>query len=349
MKEAREGGTILLVPDVERPEEGAVFYNPVQRLARDFSVCVYSALGASELCDPLCASGARGVRLAKEVGMRVTCADRSEGACELARRNSEANGVDAEIVRSDANALMAVRAWEAVDLDPFGSPVPFLEMALRASKRYLAITATDPAALCGVYPRATRRKYLAFVTKTEFYHEVGIRILAGYAIRMAARFDIGLEPLICHSSNHYYRIYFRLARGAGRADAALGKIGSLLWCPECLERGEAVSCGHAASEIGPLFTGKLFDGRLAEAALGEAARRGFSDAAELLGMIAGEADLPPWHYDHHSICSLEKIQPGKLQKFLEALKAADHSASRTHFSETGFRTDAPLQETRELI
>ncbi len=349
--EIREGETTLVVPAVARPEEGEVFYNPVQRLARDVSICVYKCLAPETLCDALAASGARGVRIAKEVGARVTCCDRSEAACSLIRRNADLNGVEVEVVRSDASAALSAGHWDAVDVDPFGSPVGFFDLAARAARRHLAITATDPAALCGVYPRVTRRRYLADVVKTEFYHEVGVRILAGFAVRTAAKYDVALRPIFAHSSDHYYRIYFSKETGGRRADAALESLGTLRWCRKCLARGlggTGCSCG-ADAPIGPLYAGELFDWDLARRALAEAQARGFSEAAGLLGAIAGESRMPAFHYDHHALCKAKGVPPRKLSKVLAALAAAGFRAGRTHFSETGFRTDAALSEIMKAV
>ncbi|MFH0961747.1 MAG: tRNA (guanine(26)-N(2))-dimethyltransferase [archaeon] len=348
-----------MIPKVERPEEGAVFYNPVQELSRDFSVAVYSAMGVRSVCDPLAATGARGVRIAREIGIPVTCGDISKVACGLIKKNARENRVASKVsvASRNANSLMAEGfGWDAVDIDPFGSPVPFVDLAARAAGSVLAITATDPAALCGVYPRVTWRKYLARVVKTDFYHEVGIRILAGYAVRMAAKYEVALTPRICHSSNHYYRIYFGKEKGSKRSDSALENIGSLFWCPSCGFRsstGKAQCiCDSGSSrikEIGPLYIGGLFDGSLCKAALAEADKRGFGACKALLERISKEASLPAFHYEHHALCSFKHTAPGKLEVLLGALRGAGFSAERTHFSENGFRTDAPLRKILEIV
>lgn len=362
-KEILEGATRLVVPNVSSPQEGKVFYNPVQSLSRDFSICVYSALGPRTFCDPLSGTGARGIRIAKEVvGVAVTCGDRNERACDSIRRNARLNGllveerssggVSVEVVRENANTLLSKRCWDAVDIDPFGSPAPFLDLAAQSAGKFLAITATDPAALCGVYPRVSFRKYLSRTVKTEFYHEVGIRVLAGFAVRMAAKYECALRPLVCHSSNHYYRVYFEKKRGASRTDNSLSQVGFLSWCPECTFRSETAGgapekcpfCGTGGvKEIGPLYVGPLFDSAVCEEALSQAEKRGFLGAGSLLSKISKEARLPGFHYDHHALSSYGGFGPEKLEKFLSRLRGEGKLAERTHFSETGFRTDADFR------
>ena len=52
--------------------------------------------------------------------------------------------------------------FDAVDVDPFGTPSPFVDCALRSIKDggLLSVSATDSGVLCGVYPKVALRKYL---------------------------------------------------------------------------------------------------------------------------------------------------------------------------------------------
>lgn len=347
--EVTEGKTNLLVPKVRRPEDGTVFYNPVQKLSRDVSVCLYEG---KTFCDPLAASGARGIRLAKERRFRVTLGDKNPKALELIEKNAKANNVKAEAVREEANRLLAGRAWDAVDIDPFGSPVPFLDMAARAAKKMVGLAATDTAALCGVYPEVCRRRYMARTIKPEYFHEVGMRILAGYAVRCAAKYDVALSPVLAHSSNHYYRIYFSVSRGAGRADSALESVGFLHHCQSCLTRfsdknpvaESCPECGTKMLSAGPVYAGRLWDKTICKKALNRARRLKFTEAQKLIDTLFEEADAPAWHYDLHALCSIAKIGPPKLEWLFSRLKQNGFSATRTHFSPKGFRTNAPVRE-----
>lgn len=353
--EVKEGKTRLLVPKVGRPEEGAVFYNPVQKLSRDVSVCLYEG---KTFCDPLAASGARGIRLAKERRFRATLGDKNPKAHELIEKNAKANNVKAEAVREEANRLLAGRVWDCVDIDPFGSPVPFLDMAARAAKKMIGMAATDTAALCGVYPDVCRRRYMALTIKPEYFHEVGIRILTGYALRCAAKYDVALSPVLAHSSNHYYRAYFSVSRGAGRADSALEGVGFLHHCQSCLTRfsdktpvsGNCPKCGSEKMlAAGPIYIGRLWDKAMCGRALKRAKRLKFPEAQKLIALLLEEADGAPWHYDLHALCSIAKTGPPKLEWLFGRLKEKGFSATRTHFSPRGFRSDAPVEEIKKAI
>ena len=59
------------------------------------------------------------------------------------------------------NVLLSENRFDYIDIDPFGSPVGFVDSAMRSIKNggVVACTATDTAALCGVYPRVCQRRY----------------------------------------------------------------------------------------------------------------------------------------------------------------------------------------------
>ena len=70
-------------------------------------------------------------------------------------------------------------------LDPFGSPVQYLDAAFRNIYHggMLVITATDVAALFGKCPVVTERNYSAHSRRTDYTKEVAVRILLAEAAR----------------------------------------------------------------------------------------------------------------------------------------------------------------------
>jgi len=143
------------------PSKAPVFYNPLMEMNRHIAVLalrVYQRrVGRSlQVCDPLSGCGVRGLRFALEVDDvdRVVLNDLNPQAVKLARFNVEANGLsDLVVVENlDANALLSRSAspskrFDAVDVDPYGSPSPFLDSAVRALRNggLIALTATDMA------------------------------------------------------------------------------------------------------------------------------------------------------------------------------------------------------------
>jgi tRNA (guanine26-N2/guanine27-N2)-dimethyltransferase len=69
----------------------------------------------------------------------------------------------------------------------------------------------------------------------------------------------------------------------------------------------------------------------------------------MLGLCAEEAEAPPLFYDSHVMARRGSLSPPRLEKILEGLRGRGYLAVRTHFSPTGFRTDAPFEEVLELF
>ena len=78
-------------------------------------------------------------------------------------------------------------AFNIVDLDPFGSPAPYLDAATRSVVHLLEVTATDTAPLCGAHFNSGMRKYAAVPLNNEFHSEMGVRILLGKARKGACK------------------------------------------------------------------------------------------------------------------------------------------------------------------
>ena len=95
-------------------------------------------------------SGIRGVRYKNEIdGVgQVFINDISETANEYERHNVELNNLeDIEIFQHDASMFLRMHRGEfdVIDIDPFGTPSPFLDSAGYCSRRnsLLCVTATD--------------------------------------------------------------------------------------------------------------------------------------------------------------------------------------------------------------
>ncbi|MFB6157455.1 MAG: tRNA (guanine(26)-N(2))-dimethyltransferase [Haloferacaceae archaeon] len=369
MEEVREGGLSFLVDEVrDGASEGAgdgVFYNPTQELNRDVTVAALRAYRdreprASSYLDATAASGIRGVRAAVE-GYEVTCADRDPDAVALARRNLDRNGVEGRVVERDANALLhGSTGFDVVDLDPFGSPVPFADAALSNALDLVAVTATDTAPLCGAHFAAGVRRYGAVPRNTEYHPEMGLRVLCSALVRTAARYDVAARPILSHVSRHYVRTYLELDRGASAADDAVDDLGHVHHCQDCLvreaERGLLAdgpdACPACGSDrvvtAGPLWLGPVRDpgfvAAVRDAVDGTMGTAG--EARDLLGTVERELDAPT-HYDQHRLCRLWGRPASAMDDFLDALRAAGHEATRAHYGGTTFKTTASVPEMRE--
>ncbi len=290
----KEGKVQVLVPDLKAfcvvpsdyaPSRAPVFYNPVMEFNRDLSVLAFKAYQhvvnhEVTVCEPFTSQGIRGIRYAAEIEgvSKVLLSDINSIACELAKHNIELNKQEDKITlkHQDANCVLSINAspkkrFDIVDIDPFGTPVPYLDSSFRAlkNKGLLAVTATDLAPLCGVHAKACVRKYGGRPMRTEYCHELAVRLLAGCMASLAAKQDIGIQILFSHSNDHYIRVYAQIAYGCQRADESLKKTGYILHCFSCLHRetahqifgknNQCPECGAKMEHAGPLWIDSISD------------------------------------------------------------------------------------------
>ncbi len=372
LADVREGLARILVPRAERIYDAPVFYNPVMALNRDISVLAVKLLESKTVLDALSATGIRGIRYALETpAEEVWLNDINEEAFRLILKNVQLNlGVGKKpldekrvlfegrkrvvVNHDDANRLMAekFRYFDFLDLDPFGSPVEFLDTALRSVRRrgILAVTATDTGVLCGAYRNACLRKYLAEPIRGELCHEAGLRILIGTVVRYAAKYDLGIEVLLAYYRDHYFRAFLRLRSGAKKADRSLSKLGHL-WQDENgrFEYSEGF-LPERPKAYGPLWLGPLKDGDFVEGLLKEAEDHTLAHGKTLpfLELLKEELDVP-FHYDTHALARRNGLQARKLTDMIEILKEKGYKATRTHFSPKAIKTDAPFEEVLDAL
>ncbi|MCS6875339.1 MAG: tRNA (guanine(26)-N(2))-dimethyltransferase [Aquificaceae bacterium] len=344
-----------------------VFYNPHMRENRDLSLLLLLTLPFEKLkvCDPMGASGVRLLRMLLETQKleKAVYNDLSAESAQFFRKLLKNHCVDesmVEIHQEDACVfLRRHRDFHYVEVDPFGSPVPFLESALLSLRRHgiLAVSATDTSVLSGTYPSTCFRRYGSMpLLSCEFYHEVGIRILIKKVVEEGAKLDYALEPVFSYSYRHYFRVFFKKQAGPKRADRVLAQVGYLLFCDRCLYRAgvkleglqnSCPYCGNRLLVAGPLWLGSLWDRELLEAMW---QLRGAVELSEnslkLLKRIRQEATLNTLgFYTLSAIGKAFKLgQPPPIQKFLDIFKGV-----RTHFSGEGFRTAVSHQEFLERV
>jgi tRNA (guanine26-N2/guanine27-N2)-dimethyltransferase len=366
-------------PSDYAPSKAPVFYNPVMELNRDLAVLALQTFQRFtgrklKVCEPLAGCGIRGIRLAKEVkGVgKVVMNDINDQAYRLAKFNVEKNGLTGEVVveNEDANFLLGRfgaprRRFDYVDVDPFGSPMPYVDSALRALRRggLLALTATDLAPLCGVHPKACIRKYGGKPLRTEYCHELAVRLLAGALTRAAAKYDIGIKVLFSHSSQHYVRLYAAVDYGAKKADASLKNMGYIYHCFACFYREVSVGmfscgkkmcqkCGSKMNIAGPLWTGKIVDKGFVSSMEREAKTIVFRQKRRiyrLLALTKEEAKAPITYFVVDKICDKLGLPVPPMKRVVAELERAGYKVGLTHFTTHGFRTDASAQVVTEVV
>jgi len=348
-------------------------------LNRDFAVAFLRSLRKTLdrdlcVCEPLAGCGIRAIRFALEVDgiKRIVVNDINPEAAKLIRLNTKKSDVASkvEINNSDANVFLGRftkpgNRVDYVDIDPFGSPSPYIEVSLMAlrSNGVLALTATDMAPLCGVHPKACVRRYGVNPLRVEYCHELAVRIIIGRTVIAAARRDLAVKPLLCHSTDHYIRVYLQIVRGARKADLSLGDMGYITHCFDCLHRSSVrelfprlerlcEKCGSPIDFTGPLWLGSLWDGEILSSIVSEVSGLSLSEKRRVeatLEKIRCEVNLPPTYYVLSHLCDRFNLQVPKFSSFIQRVRSLGYIISTTHFHTHGVKTDAPTRVLREIL
>ncbi len=334
--EWQEGKAHIFVPDPQEyghPNHMPVFFNPRARVSRDVSTLVLSVLDVHEVLDAMAATGVRGIRYALEAGKQVFFNDIDERAVVLIRKNLQKNKIDAEVLQGDANVLLHSRSFECVDIDPFGSPAPFLHAAARSIRHggVLLVTATDTAPLFGASPNAAKRKYLAITRRVPWEKEMGVRILLANVFHALGIYEKGMIPLISFVHEHHVRVIVKVLRRPSLVTRNAKNIGIV-------------------DGVGPIWLGPLHNTDVLSSALSRWSPDTYSREAKRIIALASEELPVVGYYDlHHIARSLKLRSVPPVEKVIHSLKERGFMATRTVFSPTAIKTNAELQELEDLL
>jgi len=356
-----EGQTTVIVtaPKTDKrgpsTRTGEPFYNPSMELSRDLSILVNQWFVSTRekptrICDGLAASGIRGLRLAKELtgDVHVTINDAQESAVVLIQENIQGNGLQNAVVsHADLNVLLSSERFDSIDVDPFGSPIYFIDSAMRSISHggLLACTATDTAPLCGVFPEVCHRRYGAWPLHGSCMHEVGLRILLGVLAREAGKYDKNIVPLLSYTTDHYFRVYVKVDHGKKLADESMDAV-------RLISTSDVPLTESLKSHVGPLWMGPLLQGKAMQEVRSLVTRKSLGSRPELwrlLTVLEDEAGAPPFFYRAEDLASRLKRPMPPLEHLLEVLRKQGYMACRTHFTPTGFKTDAPWDDIQACL
>ena len=103
--------------------------------------------------------------------------------------------------------------------------------------RYVFFSATDTAAFCGTSPITCLRRYGIESYKTDFFKELGMRILIASAALSFSKWSFSFKPILSYVSEHYFRVFAELKKGKVITNATLKEnLGYVNYCSKCLWR-----------------------------------------------------------------------------------------------------------------
>jgi len=352
--EITEGQTKLLVPEKHSSHgpgtrTSDVFFNEQMAFGRDVSIMFLRALERNNIsvADAMSATGSRAVRIANEVGnTSVTANDVDPKAVPYIEYNILLNSLSNCVPSNkDLHVLFSESSFDYVDIDPFGSPMPFIQSAIRGCRKkgFIAITATDTAPLAGAQIGKCRRRYQSEPIRGYMCHESGLRILMCVIAKELAKFDRGMKPLLSFYADHYFRVYAQVEEGASATDRSLEQIGYMHYDTSTLERSTSRS-RDPEHDKGPFWLGPLHDKDL----LWRMHTRNLEiekRCVKMLDLWRNELDNEVFLYDLSELSSFTKMSPPKMEFLIEALNGSG-KATPTHMSPTSFKTEL---DTKDVI
>lgn len=310
---------------------------------RDLNVAVVRAWGVDGArprlgWEMLAATGVRGLRVLHEAG-GFERLDQTEGhpaGFEALVRNAALHP-GAQTHRWDARGPLAADAYHYVDLDPYGSPLEFLDAALAAAApgALIAVTATDMRVLGGADVLSARRRYGGNPVRGRLGPEGGLRLLLAEIARRAAARRYAIEPRLAYVGDHHVRAYVSV-RTSG-ADEGAGPIGALdasTW------DGPPVGAG---GPFGPMWLGPLFDPELIESLVVPPGAARPREVAQLIERFQGEARIHrPFFYESNTLArELGLGAPPRVDALIREIERGSHRAARSHVRDGAIRTEAP--------
>ena len=230
-------------------------FSTLLRAHRDLSILIYTSFIRLNSCqfkkvpitlaDAFSGVGARSIRVAKETPLidQVILNDLNPVALQAAKKSAEINyvGDKCSYSQKDVHAFLNERSsnkkqrYVIADLDPFGSPSPYIDSLLRAvtDGGLISVTATDTAVLYGKYPKVCFRKYFSRPINCTYSNETAIRILISFIGLLAGRMDLSIEPVFAHSHRHYSRVYVRVHVSSNEANKLVDNLGYITHCFNC--------------------------------------------------------------------------------------------------------------------
>jgi len=334
------------------------FFNPKMELTRDLSVLILNVLDSGDwnVCDLLAATGARGVRIAKECDVKeVWINDVSKDTLPFMEKNVELNKLSGKVkvFNKDAEDLFSGKKFNHIDIDPFGSPTYHFETSAEAIKEngLIGFAATDTAPLSGTYPKTCLKRYGIKSFKTDFFKELGLRILLTNAMMNFSKHNKTIEPLVCYAKEHYFRVWGKVVKGK------VSNLKYVNFCPSCLWRriGKKIKkcefCGKETVSIGKIWVGDIENVSFLDQCLEKLSELDWLRTNKTIYTLLQslKTENVPFYYNIHKVCKIHRLKVPKFKLLEEQLNKNGFSANRTHFNDKAIKTGASLVDLLKIV
>jgi tRNA (guanine26-N2/guanine27-N2)-dimethyltransferase len=297
------------------------------------------------ILDALSATGLRALRYVKEIPFvtSITANDLSPDAVASIKLNIQHNALPnpnkIKVTTGNAVSLMNTLVgrghsndpkYSVIDLDPYGTAIPFLDSAVQAlaDDGLLCVTCTDTAIFNSMgYLEKTFSQYGGLPMKGDHCHEGGLRLILHAISTAASKYGISMEPLLSLSIDYYARVFVRLRRSPAEVKFHGSKTMMVYSCDAGCGSWKTQFFVRSQSQVGKKggVTHKH------SAALGPTANI-FCEHCESKHHVAG----PMWGGPLHN--------PSFIQRILDSLPELDRKVYKTVDRIKGMLTTA-LEET----
>jgi tRNA (guanine26-N2/guanine27-N2)-dimethyltransferase len=119
--------------------------------------------------------------------------------------------------------------FDIVDLDPYGSASPFLDIGVQcvADGGLMCVTCTDMAVLCGAHSESCFSKYGSVAIKSKACHEEALRIVLHTVEAAASRHKRAITPLLSVHMDFYVRVFVRVHISPKDTKLSMSKTGMI--------------------------------------------------------------------------------------------------------------------------
>ncbi|MEM1988539.1 MAG: hypothetical protein QXS41_01715 [Candidatus Woesearchaeota archaeon] len=344
-----EGGIPFYASQGKISSKLDVFYNPVMVVNRDITLLFVESFFKNKnilFLDGFSASGIRGIRLMKNNLANVVFNDISKDAFQVINENLKINNILATVENLDFDELVLKYKfkYDFIDIDPFGTPNPFLDLAVKYAKNgaIIAVTATDTAALTGTYPNVAKRKYWFEIQKNEMMHELGLRGLIRKCQLHGLQYEKAMIVKLAYYKDHYFRIFFQVEFGKEKCEELM-KEHKYYYLDE-FRNVVALNLNDERKNqtFGPIYVGNLYDKELLTK-MYSSNQIVDKKTKKFLDILISEYDTLGF-LDLHTFAKLKYIS--KIPKIEDVVKLG---ATRTHFSATAIKSSFKNEELLEKI
>jgi tRNA (guanine26-N2/guanine27-N2)-dimethyltransferase len=345
-------------------KELEVFFNPEMKLNRDLTILIIKSYFTHKekivFCDGLIGSGIREIRLLKTIPEKfekMYLGDISKTSVKNFKKNLKFNKLkiknkttQLEIKHRDFKKLLSENYFDFIEVDPFGSPTQFLDLAFQKVKQngIISITATDTATLSSKYPKTLFRRYKINQNQRTFCDkELSIRHLISYCVKLAGTYEKSIEVVFSYSKIHYIKIFLKVYSNKTKSLEDIKNLNYLTYD----EKKQIFEKTNNSNEIGKTFYGNMNDKNLIKLMLKNInlIEKNQKQVLKLLNYKLNEFEIFGF-IQVHKFCKSHKTSLKKnFENIFIEVEKLGYQISKVYENDLGIKTNCPRNKLIKIL